>query len=56
MQIEEKEKQDRLAMEKEIILKEIKGKAQIEKDKLEKHGSSTSSLQFDATKNIRLEP
>ena len=29
---------------------------QLEQDKLDKHGSSTSSSQFDATKNIRLVP
>ena len=45
-------------MEKEIKLKEIESKVQIEKDKLEKQNSSNSSTQsgFDATKNIRLVP
>ena len=37
-------------------MKEIEAKVQMEKDQLEKHGSSTSSSQFDATKNIRLVP
>ena len=50
--------QDRLAMEKEIELKEIEARVQIEKDKLEKQGSSGASSHtgFDATKNIRLVP
>ena len=50
--------QDRFAMEKEIKLKEIEARVQIEKEKLEKQFSSTSSTQsgFDATKNIRLVP
>ena len=56
LQMEQKERQDRLQMEKEIKLKEIEAKVQVEKDKLEKHGSSTFSSQFDATKNIRLVP
>ena len=56
LQVEQKEREDRLQMEKEIKLQEIEAKVQMEKDKLEKHGSSTSSSQFDATKNIRLVP
>ena len=56
--IEQKERQDRLAMEERIKTKEIEAKFKIEKDKLEKQGSSNSSTQsgFDATKNIRLVP
>ena len=56
LQMEQKEREDRLQMEKEIKLKEIEAKVQMEKDKLDKHGSSTSSSQFHATKNIRLVP
>ena len=50
--------QDRLAMEKEIKLKEIEARVQMEKDKLGKQGSSGASTHsgFDATKNIRLVP
>ena len=47
LQMEQKEREDRLQMEKEIKLKEIEAKVQMEKDKLEKHGSSTSSSQFE---------
>ena len=45
-------------MEKRTKTKEIEAKLKIEKDKLEKQGSSNSSTQsgFDATKNIRLVP
>ena len=58
LKIEQKERQDRLAMEERIKTKEIEAKLKIEKDKLEKQGSSNSSPQsgFDATKNIRLVP
>ena len=45
-------------MEKEIKLKEIEARVQMEKDKLEKQGSSGDSTHsgFDAAKNIRLVP
>ena len=56
LQIEQKEREDRLAMEERNKTKEIETKVRMEKDQLEKHGSSTSSSQFDATKNIRLVP
>ena len=58
LKIEQKEREDRLAMEKEIKLKEIEARVQMEKDKLEKQGSSGASSHsgFDATKNIRLVP
>ena len=38
------------------IWKCVRGKTAIEQAKLEKQGSSTSTSQFDATKNIRLVP
>ena len=58
LQMQQQELDARLQMEKEIKLKEIEAKVQIEKNKLEKHGSSGASTHsgFDATKNIRLVP
>ena len=52
LKIEQTERQDRLAMEERIKkTKEIEAKLKIEKDKLERQGSSNSSTQsgFDAT-------
>ena len=49
--------QDSLAMEKEIKLKEIEARVQMEKDKLEKQGFRRfHTFRLDATKNIRLVP
>ena len=65
LKMEEKERQESLAIEKEklemeerVKLKEIEARVQMEKDKLEKQGSSGGSTNsgFDATKNIRLVP
>ena len=58
LKMEQKEREDRLAMEERIKTKEIEAKVQMEKDKLEKQGSSGASSHsgFDATKNIRLVP
>ena len=49
---------EKLEMEERIKLKEIEAKPQIEKDKLEKQGSSGASTHscFHATRNIRLVP
>ena len=56
----EKEKlqmeKEKFELEKELKQKELDAKIKLEQDKLHKHGSSTSSSQFDATKNIRLVP
>ena len=56
LQLEEKERQERLAFEKEKFEKELEAKMALEQAKLDKHGSSSSSEKFDATKNIRLVP
>ena len=56
LQLEEKERQERLAFEKEKFEKELEAKMVLEQAKLDKHGSSSSSEKFDATKNIRLVP
>ena len=63
LQMEEKERQERLAFEKEkfesekeMKQKELEAKMALEQAKLDKHGSSSSSEKFDATKNIRLVP
>ena len=58
LQMEQKEREDRLAMEKEVELKEIEARVRMEKDKFEKQGSSGASSHsgFNATKNIRLVP
>ena len=58
LKMDQKEREDRLAMEERIKTKEIEAKVQMEKDKLEKQGSSGASSHsgFDATKNIRLVP
>ena len=55
-QMEEKERQERLAFEKQKFEKELEAKMALEQAKLDKHGSSSSSEKFDATKNIRLVP
>ena len=62
LKIEEEERKEKLQLEQErlkierIKTKEIEAKLKLEKDKLEKQGSSNSFTQsgFDATKNIRL--
>ena len=56
LQMEEKERQERLAFEKQKFEKELEAKMALEQAKLDKHGSSSSSGKFDATKNIRLVP
>ena len=56
LQMEEKERQERLAFEKQKFEKELEAKMALEQAKLDKHGSSSSSEKFDATKNIRLVP
>ena len=63
--MEEKERQERLAFEKEKIelekelkQKKLGAKIKLEQEKFEKQGSSGASTHtgFDATKNIRLVP
>ena len=56
LQMEQKERHDRLAMEERIKTKEIEAKVQIEKDKLQKHGLSGSSSQINAIRILDLFP